>query len=685
MVLLPGSMLLTSSLHHLRHQMSPGSWKRLIILLSCVFGGGGTSLQNKNPHQPMTLTWQVLSQTGDVVWDTKAVQPPWTWWPTLKPDICALAAGLESWDIPGTDVSSSKRVRPPDSDYTAAYKQITWGAIGCSYPRARTRMASSTFYVCPRDGRTPSEARRCGGLESLYCKEWNCETTGTGYWLPKSSKDLITGRWDQNSKWDQKFQKCHQTGWCNPLKIDFTDTGKSSRDWIVGKTWGLRFYVHGHPGVQFTIRLKITSMTAVAVGPDPVLVEQGPPRRALALPPPLPPREAPPPPLPDSNSTTLATSAQTPTVGKTIVTLNTPPPTTGDRLFNLVQGAFLTLNATNPGATKSCWLCLAMGPPYYEAITSLGEVAYSTSQDRCHWGTQGKLTLTEVSGHGLCIGKVPFTHQHLCNQTLSINSSEGHQYLLPSNHSWWACSTGLTPCLSTSVFNQSRDFCIQVQLIPRIYYYPEEVLLQAYDDSHPRPKREAVSLTLAVLLGLGITAGIGTGSTALIKGPIDLQQGLTSLQIAIDADLRALQDSVSKLEDSLTSLSEVVLQNRRGLDLLFLKEGGLCAALKEECCFYIDHSGAVRDSMKKLKEKLDKRQLERQKNQNWYEGWFNNSPWFTTLLSTIAGPLLLLLLLLILGPCIINKLVQFINDRVSAVKILVLRTKYQALDNEDNL
>jgi hypothetical protein len=118
-----------------------------------------------------------------------------------------------------------------------------------------------------------------------------------------------------------------------------------------------------------------------------------------------------------------------------------------------------------------------------------------------------------------------------------------------------------------------------VQLLPHVYYHPASCLEDEYTQG--RFKREPVSLTQAMLMGLGLTAGVGTGASALIEG----RQGIKSLRDVVNEDLRMLEKSIDALEKSLTSLSKVVLQNRRGLDVLFLKEGGLCAALKEECWF----------------------------------------------------------------------------------------------------
>ena len=458
----------------------------------------------------------------------------------------------------------------------------------------------------------------------------------------------------------------HRGGRCNPLVLEFTDAGKKA-SWDGPKVWGLRLYrsTGTDPVTRFSLTRQVLNIgPRVPIGPNPVITDQLPPSRPVQIMLPRPPQPPPP--------------------GAASIVPETAPPSqqpgTGDRLLNLVDGAYQALNLTSPDKTQECWLCLVSGPPYYEGVAVLGTYSNHTSAPaNCSVASQHKLTLSEVTGQGLCVGAVPKTHQALCNTTQK--TSDGSYYLAAPAGTIWACNTGLTPCLSTTVLNLTTDYCVLVELWPKVTYHSPGYVYGQFERK-TKYKREPVSLTLALLLGGltmgGIAAGVGTGTTALVA-----TKQFEQLQAAIHTDLGALKKSVSALEKSLTSLSEVVLQNRRGLDLLFLKEGGLCAALKEECCFYADHTGVVRDSMAKLRERLNQRQKLFESGQGWFEGLFNRSPWFTTLISTIMGPLIILLLILLFEPCILNRLVQFVKDRISVVQALVLTQQYHQLKSID--
>uniref|UniRef100_A0ABI7ZJY1 Reverse transcriptase domain-containing protein n=1 Tax=Felis catus TaxID=9685 RepID=A0ABI7ZJY1_FELCA len=170
------------------------------------------------------------------------------------------------------------------------------------------------------------------------------------------------------------------------------------------------------------------------------------------------------------------------------------------------------------------------------------------------------------------------------------------------------------------------------------------------------------------------TAAFTTGATGL---GVSVTQ-YTKLSHQLISDVQVLSGTIQDLQDQVDSLAEVVLQNRRGLDLLTAEQGGICLALQEKCCFYANKSGIVRDKIRTLQEELQKRRESLASNPLW-----TGLQGFLPYLLPLLGPLLTLLLILTIGPCVFSRLMAFINDRLNVVHAMVLAQQYQALKAEE--
>ncbi|XP_029423570.1 MLV-related proviral Env polyprotein-like [Nannospalax galili] len=515
-----------------------GQRKMLIMLLWVLTFPRVES--GENPHTPYRITWTLSNSYGEVLNQTELIGPISTTFPSLSFDACK---GVPS---------------------------CIWDSL----------VDKGTIYLCP--GHQPDNKMRysCGGMQYGWCYYWNCATAGSTYWKPSSSWDYIRVKRDPSI---DKY-KVGSAGKPLPHVLEFTEKGKS-HDWNRPCSWGLFVYrkYGDDPWEVITLSRSVQPLAPSAVGPNPVLT------RDLPLPPPAPPIPANPvlsnqrptsppssvlvPPAPhNSGDGTQDLQGPAPpipagTPDPVIVSglTEAPPayPGTGERLLNLVRGAFQALNHSEPDKSKNCWLCLNPSPPYYEGIAVQGNFsvlpANSAAPLVCTSSTH-TLTLTQVTLTGTCIGKVPTGFKH-CLKNSSPLTLQADVYLVPPYGTYWACNTGLTPCVSLAVLNLTQDFCVLVQLWPRIYWHEDSYVLQHYEET-PTPvrfKREPVSITLAILLGAGgIAAGIGTGATALVRS-----DQFMLLHEAMNQDLIALEESIRTLKDSLTSLSEVVLRNRR--------------------------------------------------------------------------------------------------------------------------
>nr|XP_042126335.1 MLV-related proviral Env polyprotein-like [Peromyscus maniculatus bairdii] len=273
-----------------------------------------------SPHQVYNITWSINNLlTGKIINQTSGMSTLGEFYPDIWFDTCDLTV-----------------------DHS----------ICLSIDMQRSDTRDPGYYACPRAGRSPSEIRRCGGADVGFCGAWGCETTGTTYWNPSSSWDLIILRRTPDFKVTEINGKIEGTcingaqGRCHPLILTFTAKAREEA-WDSPKPWGLHLYrrVGRDPISIFTMsRSFSTGNPPVAVDPNPVLQEQKPPS------------------LSDRTSVPLHSPLNNPTISpgtdRSGMQLGT-----GSRLLNLIQGAYLTLNLTAPNRTRSCWLCLVSNPP----------------------------------------------------------------------------------------------------------------------------------------------------------------------------------------------------------------------------------------------------------------------------------------------------------------------------------
>ena len=117
---------------------------------------------------------------------------------------------------------------------------------------------------------------------------------------------------------------------------------------------------------------------------------------------------------------------------------------------------------------------------------------------------------------------------------------------------------------------------------------------------HGRPRPMSLSTLVATLFAVGLTQ----------VPPTDWRLSRKPSTYWCQDDIERVAGSLVALQSPVDSLAAVVLQNRRGLDLLPAEKGGLGLFLNEECCFCVNRSGIVRDMGQRVRERITRRRRE---------------------------------------------------------------------------
>ncbi|XP_058133969.1 syncytin-1-like [Dasypus novemcinctus] len=341
--------------------------------------------------------------------------------------------------------------------------------------------------------------------------------------------------------------------------------------------------------------------------------------------------------------------------------------------FRILESTFKLLNLSQPYTAQNCWLCLRLGTsiPIALPVSNNSYQINSTCLITPPIRVQPIFTYTNICLHSPSTNntnEIPLGHLSfaLCNSTRNTSdalcANHGAVFVCGGNfaytflpHNWTGTCTLATLFPDVSIINGT-----------------EPVPVPSMDYIASRSKR-AVQL-IPLFVTLGVSGALATGTAGL---GLSLTQ-YTQISNQLVSDVRALSNTIKEIQDQIDSFADVVLQNRRGLDLLTAERGGICLALQEQCCFYVNKSGIVRDKIKRLQEDLDNRRRELSSYPSW-SGFRGILPY----LLPVLGPLITILLVISFGPWAVKRIIQLVKDQVDSALGKPIQVHYHRLHLTD--
>ena len=113
-------------------------------------------------------------------------------------------------------------------------------------------------------------------------------------------------------------------------------------------------------------------------------------------------------------------------------------------------------------------------------------------------------------------------------------------------------------------------------------------------------------------------------------------------------------------QEEISSLSQVVLQNRITLDLLLADRGGVCTVINTSCCVYVDQSGRVCTDLEEIWKQTKVLHEVSEDDVSWDFGnvwttltsWLPNVQWLKQVLVAIVLLTVLIILVCVLFKCL---------------------------------